>query len=873
MNLLEKLGKMGAGSLYMPIWKKWRSLLGIGVLALLGNVAILMGVSRWLTFGSGFILICLLPGYLLVRVVLPKRDTLNWIECVVLTVGVGFAVLILGILLLHYLPGPLTAPLILAFYDGFILLLAILLVRRGSEEKASAGNVSLGYLLPLLVLVLVAAFFRVGNLGYSEFQGDESRAMLMSAGVVRGEDEILFLHKKGPVEILIPAAFYALDGTIEELTARLPFAIANVAGVACVYVLTRRVFPSLTVAAPVAAGLLATDGYLVAFGRLVQYQSVVFLMSVLAAWCAYAWYRGGSTVLIVLAASLVVVGTLAHYEAILVFPFIAWLFWSRGRSEHWPVRQWIQHAVIVGVAFIVVAGAFYVPFVLNSHFAETTEYIVDRRIGEGVFYNNLGDFFYRATFYNSVYYILFLVLGWLAFAIDQLWMWLRPAILAVAIQLVLVIGLVVAVFSPDVLVVAGLNLAFLPLALTLALLILSPRITTECRAIVLWFSAPCLIAFFLMELPKTHVYTMFPAWVILVGVTLSRAVAGLDRYVGQALSVARIRRISFILVGVILLVVFGFYEYIVFVRYEPDYRRGYPVTRPPFYITFYDNHPPKGGGGFGFPHRGGWKAVGTLYAQGVFQGSYGANEETLTSSWYVRQSPWCRDAADNYFITSVVHDIEDIPEKRIRHEMHLVGRVWSNGRPVLEIYGRQPSDNVRDYDLAELERAFDAAATPDVWLWALQTPVPQHSVDARLGERARLLGFDVSPQVTAGGVLSLNLYWQPEASFDRDYSVFVHVEVEGEHIWGQSDGTPACGSSPTMKWQAGEIIVDGHAVPVDPATPPGEYPLWVGLYDPLTGERVRVSGRDANARGDTVYLGTVRVVAPTALAGVEREKP
>jgi hypothetical protein len=57
------------------------------------------------------------------------------------------------------------------------------------------------------------------------------------------------------------------------------------------------------------------------------------------------------------------------------------------------------------------------------------------------------------------------------------------------------------------------------------------------------------------------------------------------------------------------------------------------------------------------------------------------------------------------------------------------------------------------------------------------------------------------------------------------------------------------------------------------ATSPGEYLSSVGLYDRLTGKRVRVSGQDANACGDTVCLGTVRVVAPAASAGVEGEKP
>ena len=96
-----------------------------------------------------------------------------------------------------------------------------------------------------------------------------------------------------------------------------------------------------------------------------------------------------------------------------------------------------------------------------------------------------------------------------------------------------------------------------------------------------------------------------------------------------------------ILVALALLVVFGYYIYIVLVRHTPDFRRdGYPDTRPPFYVTFYGDWDP-GGGGFAFPRRGGWKAVGALYAQGVLQGSYRANEESITTSWYTRQAPWC----------------------------------------------------------------------------------------------------------------------------------------------------------------------------------------------------------------------------------------
>ena len=875
-------------------WNRWRSPLGVVTLTLLSNGVILWGAPRLVVFAGGFVLACLLPGYLLTRIARPK-DVLDRVEGTALTIGVGFAALILGTLGLHYLPGPLTAPLILVLYDGLIVLLvAVLFLRRWTRVTPTSGPPgSLPQILLPVALMLVAAFFRLTYLGYSEFQGDEARAMLMAAGVLRGQDEILFVHKKGPAEVLLPAAFYALHGTIDEFTARLPFALASLAGVLSVYILIRRLFPRHALAAPVAAGLLAVDGYLVAFARIVQYQSVVFLMMALAAWCFYLWYRDPDPVLAMLAALFVAVGTLAHYEAILVTPFVAWLFWTRGRREGWPLRRWARQALRPGLVFAVVAGAFYIPFVRHPHFTQTANYITGWRIGGELPYNNLGPFFRQATFYNSTYYIVFLILGLLALVIHQLRASLRPAPLAMAIQATLAAGLVGIALFPQALVIRGINLAFLPFAATLAALIASPGVTTELKATFLWFGVPFLVASFLTRKPGTHFYTMFPPWAILVGATLSHLIAALDARIGQsspglprsslprylsgrgARWTARIPGPALMLGSVVLLAVFGYYTYIVFVRHTPDYLRGYPATRPPFYPVVYGDQVPRYGN-FGFPHRGGWKAIGALYAQDVLQGSYSANENAKITSWYTRGAARCRDAADYYFITGVIHDFDDIkkiPVDRIRAENHLLGRVWSDGRLILEIYSRQPVAPPIDYDLAELQGVFDAATRPDLSLRALGQPMPQYRVDARLGERARLIGFDAPRRVVAGAALTLVLYWEPLAPFDRHYHVFAHIEVEGERIWGQSDASPACGRKPTTEWQPGRLVIDAHSLPVDPATPPGEYPLLAGLYDPMRGERLPVVGPDTNPYGNAVRLGTVTVVAPTTNENAQEAGP
>ena len=78
----------------------------------------------------------------------------------------------------------------------------------------------------LALLLLAAGWLRLANLGYAEFQGDEARAMLLAQELGRsGSPEAILQHKKGPIELLLPAPGPRLND-LSERTARLPFALA-----------------------------------------------------------------------------------------------------------------------------------------------------------------------------------------------------------------------------------------------------------------------------------------------------------------------------------------------------------------------------------------------------------------------------------------------------------------------------------------------------------------------------------------------------------------------------------------------------------------------------------------------------------------------
>ncbi|MCB0122594.1 MAG: hypothetical protein KDE58_10140 [Caldilineaceae bacterium] len=120
----------------------------------------------------------------------------------------------------------------------------------------------------------------------------------------------------------------------------------------------------------------------------------------------------------------------------------------------------------------------------------------------------------------------------------------------------------------------------------------------------------------------------------------------------------------------------------------------------------------------------------------------------------------------------------------------------------------------------------------------------------------RLTGYAISKEVTPGGLLLIELRWESLQSVAENYHVFVHLlDQHGDKI-DQRDGQPVQWMRPISSWQPGEEIIDhyGMLLPVD--TFAGVYHVVVGLYDPVSGQRLPVSA----GPGDyTVELGPIDV--------------
>jgi len=162
---------------------------------------------------------------------------------------------------------------------------------------------------------------------------------------------------------------------------------------------------------------------------------------------------------------------------------------------------------------------------------------------------------------------------------------------------------------------------------------------------------------------------------------------------------------------------------------------------------------------------------------------------------------------------------------------------------------------------------------------------PRHLLERQLGDDVALLGYDLDIDVyrvestrilpalldlpielsypkrmyRPADSLIVTLYWRATGPVVQDYTVFVQALDRSDHLWGQVDSQPVRGDYPTSRWSGGNVVVDRHELRLDPATPPGDLRLVVGMYLLSTMERLPVISPGGDTVTDAVALQTIRV--------------
>lgn len=135
---------------------------------------------------------------------------------------------------------------------------------------------------------------------------------------------------------------------------------------------------------------------------------------------------------------------------------------------------------------------------------------------------------------------------------------------------------------------------------------------------------------------------------------------------------------------------------------------------------------------------------------------------------------------------------------------------------------------------------------------------------AQLGDGLALTDLNLSQEMARPGqTITLTLAWQVLMAPGRDYTTFVHLGNPTQPPLLTGDQPPLAGDYPTHWWAAGEQITnDQYTLQLPTDLAPGSYPLWIGLYDPLTGQRLPLTIAGQRQNNDAFPAGIIQILSP-----------
>lgn len=424
---------------------------------------------------------------------------------------------------------------------------------------------------PLLIVLIVAFALRFVNLGYSDFQGDEIKALFIPDP---GQKIISFLmdQRKGPMQFFVAGAVKLVDPSYtHRFVDRFPFALAGFLAVFFFYKLVEDNFSKRK--AFYSSLFFATNGFFVAFSRIIQYQSLVILFMVLALYMFSLsakldrWKVKGLYIGFIFWA----LSILSHYDGIFIAPFAFYFLYPRLKEKHF----WLSL-----IAPGLMLAAFYIPFVFSISDATKIYWLRRLKGVQGAISNS--KYLFSVYQPNHIFYIYGLLgaLGGLKFIVE-------------AVQ--------------------------------------KRKIELKHIFLVLWFLIPALFMEVLVSVPGTHIYTyILPATIFLAeGIVF---IEDSDRAVAKRFSLVKATNLA---MSAGLFVVFAFISlqsYTIFV----DHISEYPWEEGKFLI-FTLNKPSTifQLSLFGFPYYRHWEEIKTLVNSTSNNGFYSTNEREEISSYFV----------------------------------------------------------------------------------------------------------------------------------------------------------------------------------------------------------------------------------------------
>lgn len=287
--------------------------------------------------------------------------------------------------------------------------------------------------LVLFVILALVAFLRFYDIGYSDFIPDETTVMTpIKANTNVFSKEFMLSQNKGPLQFWL-ARFFSLfvKSPFNAFSYRLPFAFANILAFLFLYLYVKSLSNS-KIAGLFVVLLFGLNGFTVAFGRIVQYQSLNMLFSILALYLYRKYQLTNVFKYSVFGTLALVLSFLAHWDVFFVLPIAMYhLFFSDNpkhvgslNNEKFSPKersfftQNKKHLLINIILGLVLVFAFLIPYYnytkndassityLNSRVGVQSNFSVKTILDKAIYYK-----FFTELYNPFVYIYLFVVLS------------------------------------------------------------------------------------------------------------------------------------------------------------------------------------------------------------------------------------------------------------------------------------------------------------------------------------------------------------------------------------------------------------------------------------------------------------------------------
>lgn len=247
---------------------------------------------------------------------------------------------------------------------------------------------------------------------------------------------------------------------------------------------------------------------------------------------------------------------------------------------------------------------------------------------------------------------------------------------------------------------------------------------------------------------------------------------------------------------------------------------GFSLPHHPYYLSYYN---PLVGGGYQAPR---FLLVG--WGEGLDQVAEYLNaqpaEIRVASGYSGQLKPFCKGQVwglnehnlltvlykyeASYVVLYISHAQRNMPSPAVVHYFRSL-----EPEHVVRIHG---VEYARIYRMPEI--------LPDEIL-----PI-EHRQPVNFGDEIQFLGYSLeSDKEDAVGI---TLYWRALGAVSGDYTAYLKLVNAIYHVWGEAEGRPSWGGTPTNQWQEGEIFYSCHEIKPWPGTPPDVYQIELSLYEP-----------------------------------------